>query len=222
MNTYKILSKTKLVKQKNLSHSFIHSRILSGGLYILSFAFELRSILQNYLQCLSQLEHQCLIDTSLTLSHLLTSLTDYFHLFPALVALVTSLQTSSYRGCQILDLIRRSTLDGNTILSSTMKKLLCASHRILIKQVTSILTRGQIYDEHNEFFIGLNTNINVDAMGLTTPSLSRMTSTVTSRAHSPERLSGMQVIKVHVNLCTYRVQPVSQFCTRLQRRLQVK
>ena len=155
--------------------------------------FELRSILQTYLHCLSQLEHECLLDTSLTLSHLLTSLTDYTLLFPALVSLINSLQSSGYRGCQILDTIRRCTLDGNTILSSTMKKLLCACHRILIKQITSILTRGQIYDEYGEFFIGLNNSINIEAMGMTTPSVSRMTSAVTSRAQSPDRQSGMQV-----------------------------
>ena len=156
-------------------------------MYILSFAFELRSILQTYLQCLSQLEHECLQDTSLTLSHLLTSLTDYIHLFPALVSLINTLQSTGYRGCQILDVIRRCTLDGNTILSSTMKKLLCAAHRILIKQITSILTRGQVYDEYEEFFIGLNNNINVEAMGLTTPSISRMTSALPSRSQSPDR-----------------------------------
>ncbi|UJR09282.1 hypothetical protein I4U23_013527 [Adineta vaga] len=159
----------------------------TSGLYILSFAFELRSILQSYLQCLSQLEHECLQNTSLTLSHLLISLTDYTLLFPALVSLINTLQSSGYRGCQILDVIRRCTLDGNTILSSTMKKLLCASHRILIKQITSIVTRGQIYDEYGEFFIGLNNSINVEAMGMTTPSVSRMTSAVVSRSHSPDR-----------------------------------
>ncbi|CAF4019449.1 unnamed protein product, partial [Rotaria sp. Silwood1] len=53
----------------------------TSGLYILSFAYELRSILQSYLNCLSQLEHECLLDTSLTLSHLLISLTDYNLLF---------------------------------------------------------------------------------------------------------------------------------------------
>ncbi|CAF3670392.1 unnamed protein product [Rotaria sp. Silwood1] len=68
-----------------------------------------------------------------------------------------------------------------------MKKLLCACHRILIKQITSILTRGQIYDEYGEFFIGLNNNINIEAMGMTTPSVSRMTSTIASRSHSPDR-----------------------------------
>ncbi|CAF2678374.1 unnamed protein product [Rotaria sp. Silwood2] len=159
----------------------------TSGLYILSFAFELRSILQSYLNCLSQLEHECLIDTSLTLSHLLTSLTDYNLLFPSLVSLINTLQSNGYRGCQILDIIRRCTLDGNTMLSSTMKKLLCACHRILIKQITSILTRGQVYDEYGEFFIGLNNNINIEAMGMTTPSVSRMTSTVASRSHSPDR-----------------------------------
>ncbi|CAF2058620.1 unnamed protein product [Rotaria magnacalcarata] len=159
----------------------------TSGLYILSFAFELRSILQSYLQCLSQLEHECLIDTSLTLSHLLISLTDYTILFPALVSLINKLQSNNYRGCQILDVIRRSTLDGNTILSSTMKQLLSACHRILIKQITSILTRGQVYDEYAEFFIGLNNSVNVEAMGLTTPSVSRMTSAIPSRSHSPDR-----------------------------------
>jgi hypothetical protein len=165
-------------------------------LYILSFAFELRSILQSYLQCLSQLEHECLLDTSLTLSHLLISLADYNLLFPALVSLIDTLQSNGFRGCQILDVIRRCTIDGNTILSSTMKKLLCACHRILIKQITSILTRGQIYDEYGEFFIGLNNSINVEAMGMTTPSVSRMASTIASRSHSPdrERQSAMQVI----------------------------
>ena len=76
-----------------------------------------------------------------------------------------------------------------------MKKLLCACHRILIKQITSILTRGQVYDEYGEFFIGLNNSINVEAMGMTTPSISRMTSAVTSRAQSPDRdrQSAMQV-----------------------------
>ncbi len=164
-------------------------------MYILSFALELRSILQTYLHCLNQLEHECLINTSLTLSHLLISLTDYTILFPALVSLINSLQSSGYFGCQILDIIRRCTLDGNTIISSTMKKLLCSCHRILIKQITSILTRGQIYDEYGEFFIGLNNNINVEAMGMITPSVSRMTSNVTSRSHSPdrERQSGAQV-----------------------------
>ncbi|CAF1305886.1 unnamed protein product [Adineta steineri] len=159
----------------------------TSGLYILSFAFELRSILQSYLHCLSQLEHECLQNTSLTLSHLTVALTDYTLLFPALVSLINTLQSTGYRGCQILDIIRRSTLDGNTILSSTIKKLLCACHRILIKQITSILTQGQIYDEYGEFFIGLNNNINVEAMGMTTPSISRMTSTVASRSHSPDR-----------------------------------
>ena len=101
-------------------------------MYILSFAFELRSILQTYVHYLSQLEHECLIDTSLTLSHLLTSLTDYALLFPALVSLINNLQLTGYRGCQILDVIRRCTLDGNTILSSAMKKILCACHKILI------------------------------------------------------------------------------------------
>jgi hypothetical protein len=170
-----------------------------GGLYILSFAFELRSILQSYLHCLSQLEHECLVDTSLSLSHLLISLTDYTHLFPVLVSLINNLQSTGFRGCQILDVIRRCTLDGNTILSSTMKKLLCACHRILIKQITSILTRGQVYDEHGEFFIGLNNSINVEAMGMTTPSVSRMTSAVTSRPHSPDRDRQMsfQVIFLH-------------------------
>jgi len=164
-------------------------------LYILSFASELRSILQTYLHCLSQLEHECLINTSLTLSHLLISLTDYTLLFPTLVSLINSLQSTGYRGCQILDIIRRCTLDGNTILSSTMKKLLCACHRILIKQITSILTRGHVYDEYGEFFIGLNNNINVEAMGMTTPSVSRMTSNVTSGTHTPDRekQSGLQV-----------------------------
>jgi hypothetical protein len=74
-----------------------------------------------------------------------------------------------------------------------MKKLLCACHRILIKHITTVLTRGQIYDEYGEFFIGLNNNINVEAMGMTTPSVSRMTSAVASRAHSPDRQSAMQV-----------------------------
>ncbi|CAF5135000.1 unnamed protein product, partial [Rotaria sp. Silwood1] len=159
----------------------------TSGLYILSFAYELRSILQSYLNCLSQLEHECLLDTSLTLSHLLISLTDYNLLFPLLVSLINRLQSNNYHGCQILDIIRRCTLDGNIILSSTMKKLLCACHRILIKQITSILTRGQIYDEYGEFFIGLNNNINIEAMGMTTPSVSRMTSTIASRSHSPDR-----------------------------------
>lgn len=68
-----------------------------------------------------------------------------------------------------------------------MKKLLCAVHRILIKQITSLITRGDIYDEFGEFFIGLNNNINVEAMGMTTPSVSRMTSAVASRSHSPDR-----------------------------------
>jgi hypothetical protein len=81
-----------------------------------------------------------------------------------------------------------------------MKKLLCACHRILIKQITSILTRGQVYDEYGEFFIGLNNNINVEAMGMTTPSVSRMTSAGTSRSHSPDpdRQLGRQVKLNHV------------------------
>ena len=37
------------------------------------------------------------------------------------------------------------------------------------------------------FFIGLNNNINIEAIGMTTPSISRMTSTATSRSHSPDR-----------------------------------
>jgi hypothetical protein len=78
-----------------------------------------------------------------------------------------------------------------------MKKLLCACHRILIKHITTVLTRGQIYDEYGEFFIGLNNNINVEAMGMTTPSVSRMTSTVASRTHSPDRQSAMQVILIN-------------------------
>lgn len=75
-----------------------------------------------------------------------------------------------------------------------MKQLLRACHRILIKQITSLLTRGQIYDEYGEFFIGLNNSINVEAMGMTTPSVSRMT----SRAPSPdrERQSGAQVSSI--------------------------
>jgi gamma-tubulin complex component 4 len=165
-------------------------------LYILSFAFELRSILQSYLLCLSQIEHECLIDTSLTLSHLVTSLADYALLLPALVSLIDTLQSTGFRGCQSLDAIRRCTLDGNTVLASTMKQLLRACHRILIKQITSLLTRGQVFDEYGEFFIGLNTSINVEAMGLATPSISRMTSAVASRSHSPdgnERRSGLQV-----------------------------
>lgn len=114
--------------------------------------------------------------------------------------MISSLQSTGYRGCQILDVIRRCTLDGNTILSSTMKQLLRAGHRILIKQITSILTRGQIYDEYEEFFIGVNNNINVEAMGMTTPSVSRMTSAGTSRPHSPdrERQSGLQVKMISV------------------------
>jgi hypothetical protein len=81
-----------------------------------------------------------------------------------------------------------------------MKQLLRAGHRILIKQITSILTRGQIYDEYGEFFIGLNNNINVEAMGMTTPSVSRMTSAGTSRSHSPdrERQSSLQVKTIFV------------------------
>jgi len=80
-----------------------------------------------------------------------------------------------------------------------MKKLLCACHRILIKHITTVLTRGQIYDEYGEFFIGLNNNINVEAMGMTTPSVSRMTSNVASRSHSPDRdrQSAMQVILIN-------------------------
>lgn len=182
---YRISSKLKQVNFQS-NKAMIHMSIL-GGLYILSFAFELRSILQSYLHSLTQLEQECLLDTSLTLSHLSTTLTDYALLFPVLVSLINSLQATGYRGCQILDLIRRCTLDGNTILSSTMKQLLRAGHRILIKQITSILTRGQIYDEYGEFFIGLNNNINVEAMGRTTPSVSTMTSAATSRPHSPDR-----------------------------------
>ena len=172
-------------------------------MYILSFAFELRSILQTYVHYLSQLEHECLIDTSLTLSHLLTSLADYALLFPALVSLINNLQSTGYRGCQILDVIRRCTLDGNTILSSAMKKILCACHKILIKQITSLVTRGQIYDEYGEFFIGLNNNINVEAIGMTTPSISRMTSTATSRSHSPDRDKqlGIQVKQFNNSEC---------------------
>lgn len=162
----------------------------------MSFVFELRAVLQSYLQCLSELEHECLQNTSLTLSHLLTSLTDYTLLFPALVSLINTLQSTGYRGCQILDVIRRCTLDGNTILSSTMKKLLCAAHRILIKQITSILTRGQVYDEYGEFFIGLNNSVNVEAMA-TTPSVSRMTSTMASRSHSPDRYASTPVHLTH-------------------------
>ena len=133
---------------------------------------------------------------------MLISLTDYTLLFPSLVTLINTLQSSGYRGCQILDIIRRCTLDGNTILSSTMKKLLCACHRILIKQITSILTRGQVYDEYGEFFIGLNNSINVEAMGMTTPSVSRMTSTVVSRSHSPDRdrQAAMQVMFFYISL----------------------
>lgn len=156
-----------------------------GGLYLLSFSFELRSILKSYLNALSQLENECLLDTSLTLSHLLTSLSDYLLLFPILVNLIDHLKSTGFRGCQILDTIRRRTFDGNTMVSSTMKKLLTACHRILIKQVTSILTRGQVYDEYNEFFIGENSDVNVEAMGTTTPSVSRLTSAAISRSQSP-------------------------------------
>ena len=158
-------SASKFVSSLNAREKPRSSRL--GGLYILSFAVELRSILHAYLQTLSELENECLIDQSLSLSHLLISLSDYALIFPQLVHLLSQLQSNGFRGCQLLDVIRRATLDGNTKLSSTMKHLLAATHRILLKQISSLLTRGELYDDFREFFIGLNKTINVEALGST-------------------------------------------------------
>ncbi|CAF0786935.1 unnamed protein product [Didymodactylos carnosus] len=177
---------TQLGKHYKMLEDFVQNNLVSNesGLYLLSFSFELRTILQEYLSCLSKLEYECLQDTSLTLSHIVTSLDDYLTLLPALVRLIDSLHSTQFRGCQILDLIYRCTFDGNICLSLKMKQLLKACHKILFKQITTLIINGTLYDAYNEFFIGINTKPNIEAMGTTKTLSSTLTSAVNSTATS--------------------------------------
>lgn len=74
-----------------------------NGVYIKAFCSGVNELLNVYKEHLLAIEHEYLIDRTLTISHLHQSLQLYLQMFPALISLMSEIESLSLKGGQLLE-----------------------------------------------------------------------------------------------------------------------
>ena len=88
---------------------------LKYGLYVTSLCDALKlTVLTPYRQCISDLEKSLLREHYLNVTYLQTHLETHFILFQSICNLLIELERKQLHGCQIIDLIYRYSISGNS------------------------------------------------------------------------------------------------------------
>jgi len=126
---------------------------LKPGCYIKAFCLGLDNILSEYRQCLLSIEKEILKDKHLSLLYVQHETNSYHMLFDAINDVITTIKNRKSHGCQLLDIVYRATLSGNSCVKKCMLAILQQCHIVMYKQLTSWLLHGLLIDQHHEFFI---------------------------------------------------------------------
>lgn len=132
-----------------------------NGVYVKAFCQGVSEILNVYKEHLLAIEHEYLLDRSLTIPQVQQKLAIYHQMFPALASLMEEdIEGQSLKGGQLLEAIARRCVTGNPVLKAMFTKLLYHCNRVLLHQINAWIVHGQLVDLCEEFFINkINHNV---------------------------------------------------------------
>ncbi|XP_065672561.1 gamma-tubulin complex component 4 isoform X3 [Hydra vulgaris] len=138
-----LILKTEIVKQnQGLQGQYLHA-----------FCAGLSLVLQPYLQTLIHIEDQIIRDPHTPLSRLHQELEEYFFVFPTLMNMINKIQNKKVHGCQILELLQKTSYCGVPPIKAAVEKILHTCHGVLYKQLSAWMLHGLLVDNYHEFFI---------------------------------------------------------------------
>ncbi|CAG7730090.1 unnamed protein product [Allacma fusca] len=122
------------------------------GLYVTALCNGLRTILDEYLDVIADLELKVIEDMNLTLNHLRAEVETYRELFASLSLLVKKVLSQEQSSTVIVELVK-SEFDEKLHLQDSLQKLIPWINGVLFKQMTNWMVYGTLNDPFNEFFI---------------------------------------------------------------------
>ena len=157
-NHYRQISEFVELYSFGKSYAFTtRQKSLKYGLYLTAFCDALKQVvLTPYRHTISELEKSLLKEHYLNVTYLQTYLESHFILFSSICNLINELERKQLHGSQIIDLVYRFTISGNSLLKSTFSELLKIAHEVMYKQLRDWMICGSLNDKYDEFFISLD------------------------------------------------------------------
>ncbi|OVA12707.1 Spc97/Spc98 [Macleaya cordata] len=119
-------------------------------------------ILSVYRSAVLHVEQKLLSDPMPILATVTQGLNKFFVLLPPLHELIVEIERDDIRGGQLLNLLHKRCHCGVPELQACIQRLLWHGHQVMYRQLASWMIYGIIQDQHGEFFIRRQEDMNVE------------------------------------------------------------
>jgi gamma-tubulin complex component 4 len=110
-------------------------------------------ILEPYVRTISDLEGDLLKEHHLNVTYLQTNLQNSFTILGSVCNFLTQIEQKNKHGCQILDLLYKFSISGNSLIKDTFDRLLTVCQVVMYNQMRNWMIFGILTDKYDEFFI---------------------------------------------------------------------
>ncbi|KAK4766876.1 hypothetical protein SAY86_014627 [Trapa natans] len=132
------------------------------SLYRRAIANGIVEILSVYRSAVLQIEQRLLSETLPLLATVTQGLNKFLVLLPPLYELVLEIERDDIRGGQLLNLLHKRCHCGVPELQTCIQRLLWHGHQVMYNQLASWVVYGILQDQHGEFFIRRQEDMNVE------------------------------------------------------------
>lgn len=126
---------------------------LQSGLYLKAFANGIESVLDDYLNNITELERRYLNNPSQSLMFIYQKLQEYEPLALYLAKLIRGIRIQKLHGCAIIQYLQQNSLHGDARIHKAIKVIQAAVNVVFLKQLTHWILYAKIVDSYGEFFI---------------------------------------------------------------------
>ncbi|ESN90925.1 hypothetical protein HELRODRAFT_182517 [Helobdella robusta] len=149
---------THYIKFKTYIDLTNNSKVRHQGSYKKAFVKGLELILEPYLKLLVDLEKKLIKDSHLTVAYIQYATENYQQWFPAVSLLVDQVSNDRVHGCEVLDLLHKSSITGvqcvrDNILNGfdfCLIRILKCCHTVLYRQLLSWMLHGELTNSTGE------------------------------------------------------------------------
>ncbi|XP_065358490.1 gamma-tubulin complex component 4 homolog [Calliphora vicina] len=126
---------------------------LQSGLYLKAFANGIESVLDDYLNNITELESRYLQNPCQSLMFIYQKLQEYEPLALYLSKLIRGIRIQKLHGCAIIQYLQQNSLHGDDRINKAVKRIQSSVNVVFLKQLTHWILYAKIVDSYGEFFI---------------------------------------------------------------------
>lgn len=121
--------------------------------YVRCLCGAVRGILSEYELEVVGVEQEYLASKVYTFSKFAVTFANYYAVFPEIIVLFERIEKEGLRGGKLVDMVYRSSINGNEVIRSFHTRLLEKLYGVLYNQIVIWIVHGKIHDSFDEFFI---------------------------------------------------------------------